>query len=96
MFQHMFWRVCCLWLILGMWPGAVAWAQPERYELGKRLRRMEVAWQQAEPAGRVAAVKPMQKPSRAFSVCSLPRPRNNWMKLTLHRCSDPRPATFSG
>ncbi len=21
MFQHMFWRVCCLWLILGMWPG---------------------------------------------------------------------------
>ncbi len=59
-------RVCFLWLILAVWPSATGWTQQERYELGKRLRRMEIAWQQADSAGRAAAVKPMQKAVESF------------------------------
>jgi predicted esterase len=34
-------------------------AQDERYELGKRLQRFELAWQTADPAGRKRAVLPV-------------------------------------
>lgn len=41
-------------------------AQSDRYELGKRLRRFEVAWQTAETGRREASTEPMQKAVQSF------------------------------
>lgn len=41
-------------------------AQSDRYELGKRLRRFEVAWQTAETKHREASTEPMQKAVQSF------------------------------
>jgi hypothetical protein len=41
-------------------------AQSDRYELGKRVRRFEVAWQTAEPQLRTASTAPMQKAVQNF------------------------------
>lgn len=41
-------------------------AQVERYELGQRLRRFEVAWQEAGAERRAAAVEPMNRAVRSF------------------------------
>jgi predicted esterase len=41
-------------------------AQVERFELGQRLRRFEVAWQEASPEKRPAAVGPMNRAVRSF------------------------------
>ncbi len=41
-------------------------AQSDRYELGKRLRRFEVAWQTADTGRREASTQPMQKAVQSF------------------------------
>jgi predicted esterase len=45
---------------------SVGQAQEERYELGKRLRRFEQAWQVADRDGRVRCVAPMQEAVQSF------------------------------
>ena len=52
----------CCWSAL---PGVGA-AQIERYELGKRLRRFEEAWQQAPPDVRTQAAPIMQEAVKSF------------------------------
>ena len=54
------------WMFLLVGTGTVGQAQEERYELGKRLRRFELAWQDADTAGRVSCVAPMQKAVQSF------------------------------
>lgn len=63
--------LACLGSIL-WWPLSVN-AQPERYELGKRLRRLEEAWQVATPERRAAAVRPMDIAVRSFFGLQLAR-----------------------
>ena len=41
-------------------------AQVERYELGKRLRRAELAWEAADSAHRARATVPMSEAVRSF------------------------------
>ena len=41
-------------------------AETPRAELGKRLRRFEIAWQEADPSGRARAVAPMSAAVRSF------------------------------
>src|SRR6059058_5067200 len=38
---------------------AAAWAQAERYEVGRRFRAFEVAWDKADAAGRKRALPPL-------------------------------------
>jgi len=45
---------------------AVLNAQVDRYELGLRLRRVELAWQAADEAHRAAAAKPMDDAVKSF------------------------------
>jgi len=41
-------------------------AQVDRYELGQRLRRVELAWQEADEARRAATAKPMDEAVKSF------------------------------
>ncbi|MFN9878644.1 MAG: hypothetical protein ACK557_09215, partial [Planctomycetota bacterium] len=41
-------------------------AQVDRYELGQRLRRVELAWQEADAARRAATAKPMDEAVKSF------------------------------
>ncbi len=50
-----------LWLLM-----APCVAQTERYELGKRLRRFELAWEKADKARRDAVAEPMQRAVQSF------------------------------
>ena len=52
--------VVCL---LCCWP---CYAQSDRYELGKRVRRFELAWQAADGARRAASAAPMQQAVKSF------------------------------
>lgn len=45
---------------------SVLTAQVDRYELGLRLRRVELAWQAADEAHRAAAAKPMDEAVKSF------------------------------
>lgn len=54
----------CL-LACGFAPAALD-AQVDRYELGLRLRRVELAWQAADEAHRAAAAKPMDEAVKSF------------------------------
>jgi predicted esterase len=53
-------------LVMFCWPLPATVAQTERYELGQRLRRFEVAWQTAEPVDRARAVQPLQSAVQSF------------------------------
>ena len=54
----------------GCWatnPGVAQWiADEDRYELGHRLRRFEMAWQAADAAGRARSVAPMETAVNSF------------------------------
>lgn len=50
-----------VWLI-----AASGAAQEERYELGRRLKRMELAWEAADGPARAAAVEPLEAAVRSF------------------------------
>ena len=57
----------CLALLLALAPVATAHAQPERFELGQRLRAFENAWEkQADAMARKRAVEPLLKATTAF------------------------------
>lgn len=63
---------------LGVWLGLVGstrvlQAQGERLELGKRLRRFEVAWEKGSAAQREASAKPMQQAVNLFFGLQLER-----------------------
>lgn len=51
--------------------GSVLQAQEERYELGKRLRRFELAWHAAAGEGRARCVAPMQQAVQSFFALRL-------------------------
>lgn len=55
--------ICFVLALLGSTPLA---AQVDRYELGQRLRRVEVAWQAADEARRAALAKPMDDAVKSF------------------------------
>ncbi len=56
-----------MWLcILNCATNSIANAQEERYELGKRLRRFELAWRAADRDGRIRCVAPMQEAVQSF------------------------------
>ena len=59
-------RTVFLTVITFLTSSSLAQAQEERYELGKRLRRFEVAWQVADREGRVRCVAPMQEAVQSF------------------------------
>lgn len=84
--------VACLfllsWLFLTL---NSAQAQPERLELGKRLRRFELAWESAPESNRLASARPMQLAvSRFFALQfneAMERLDEAW------RCVDEQPLT---
>ncbi|MDX1925717.1 MAG: alpha/beta fold hydrolase [Pirellulaceae bacterium] len=58
---------CLVWFcVLTLAASSIGQAQEERYELGKRLRRFELAWQVADRDGRVRCVAPMQEAVQSF------------------------------
>ncbi len=69
-------RKCAWCVFLFILPGfglARAHAQVERNELGKRLQRFELQWDQASEAARVAAAAPMQAAVSSFFSLRLQR-----------------------
>lgn len=69
-------RKCAWCVFLFILPGfGLAWAhaQVERNELGKRLQRFELQWDQASEAARVAAAAPMQDAVSSFFSLRLQR-----------------------
>ncbi len=76
------------WLLLTL---SSVQAQPERLELGKRLRRFELAWELAPESNRLASAKPMQLAvSRFFALQfneAMERLDEAW------RCVDEQPLT---
>lgn len=57
---------CVILFILASFRPTTAHAQVERNELGKRLQRFELQWDQASEAARVAAAAPMQAAVSSF------------------------------
>lgn len=67
-------RAGCLFLfILAFMADGLAHGQVERNELGKRLQRFELQWDQASAAARVAAAAPMQDAVSSFFSLRLQR-----------------------
>lgn len=63
------WR-CCVALLVALLPRPAS-AETPRAELGKRLRRFEIAWQEADAPDRAAAVAPMTAAVRSFFTLQL-------------------------
>jgi predicted esterase len=61
---------CCAFLLLAS-HSLCARAETPRAELGKRLRRFEIAWQEADGERRAAAVGPMTAAVRSFFTLKL-------------------------
>ena len=61
---------CCAFLLLASL-SLSARAETPRAELGKRLRRFEIAWQEADAPRRAAAVEPMTAAVRSFFTLQL-------------------------
>ena len=64
---------CVFLFILASFCPTAAHAQVERNELGKRLQRFELQWDQASEAARVAAAAPMQDAVSSFFSLRLQR-----------------------
>ncbi len=56
----------CWFGLFVLFANSVGHGQEERWELGKRLRRFEIAWQTADSNGRTRCVRPMQKAVENF------------------------------
>lgn len=73
--------------------GLPAAAETPRAELGKRLRRFEVAWQEADARRRAAAVEPMNAAVRSFFSLQLgtaaARLDDAWLEVRGGEAADP-------
>ena len=62
------WLLVLLALLTTLLPccSTAALAQTQRLELGRRLKRFELAWEQAAPERRIEAVSPLKKAVSSF------------------------------
>jgi predicted esterase len=61
------WTACFFLITFGsLCPAATGWAQVERAELGKRLQRFELQWEQSPGEAQVASAQPMQEAVSSF------------------------------
>jgi predicted esterase len=62
--QYVLRTTCCCILLASITPQASA--QTQRLELGRRLKRFEIAWEQASPKQRSESIKPLKQAVNSF------------------------------